>query len=135
MANLLYDWGRDGFAQGVISWTADSIQLAFIDLALYVPDFVNDKFLSDIPLAAIVASTTTVPGRSTVAGTVRSTGATASWTGPSVEAIVAYKDTGLPATSRLIAYWDTAPGLPLPALTGQVVAVSWPVGPGNVFTL
>lgn len=41
-------------------------------------------------------------------------------TGDQFEAVVLYEDTGTASTSRLIAYWDTAGGLPLTPNGGAV---------------
>ena len=45
-------------------------------------------------------------------------------TGSSIEAIVIYKDTGTEATSPLIAYIDTATGLPITPNGGDII-VTW----------
>lgn len=53
---------------------------------------------------------------------------------PTVEAIVLYVDTGVESTSYLVAYIDTATGLPTAA--GQAtVAVVWDNGANKIFKL
>ena len=46
---------------------------------------------------------------------------------PTIEAIVLYRDTGNPATSELIAYIDTAAGLPTVALANAVTVSQHPI--------
>jgi hypothetical protein len=54
--------------------------------------------------------------------------------GATVEAIVLYADSGTEATSRLIAYIDTATGLPLTPNGGDVT-VAWDNGANKIFKL
>ena len=54
--------------------------------------------------------------------------------GDTVEAIVLYKDTGDAATSPLIAYIDTATGLPLTPNGGDVT-ITWDNGANKIFKL
>jgi hypothetical protein len=53
---------------------------------------------------------------------------------PTIEALVIYKDTGADATSNLIAYIDTATGLPVAAAATQV-DVTWDNGANKIFKL
>ena len=55
-------------------------------------------------------------------------------TGATVEALVIYRDTGTPGTSRLIAYIDSATGLPF-APSGADVTVQWDNGINKIFKL
>ena len=55
-------------------------------------------------------------------------------TGVSVEALVIYQDSGVSATSRLIAYIDTATGLPVTPNGGNIT-VTWDNGANRIFKL
>jgi hypothetical protein len=55
-------------------------------------------------------------------------------TGDQSEALVIYKDTGSAATSPLIAYIDTATGLPVTP-NGADVTVTWDNGSNKIFKL
>jgi len=55
-------------------------------------------------------------------------------TGASIEAIVLYKDTGTDSTSPLIAFIDTATGLPITPNGGDII-VTWDNGPNKIFKL
>ena len=55
-------------------------------------------------------------------------------TGASIEAIIIYSDTGTEATSPLIAYIDTATGLPITPNGGDII-VTWDNGANKIFKL
>ena len=52
--------------------------------------------------------------------------------GASIEAIVIYSDTGTESTSPLIAYIDTATGLPITPNGGDII-VTWDNGTNKIF--
>lgn len=54
--------------------------------------------------------------------------------GASIEGIIIYKDTGTASTSRLIAYIDSATGLPLTPNGGDIT-VQWDNGANKIFKL
>ena len=60
--------------------------------------------------------------------------AVASGKKPSIEAIIIFKDTGNNATSPLIAYIDTATGLPITPNGGDII-VTWDNGVNKIFRL
>jgi hypothetical protein len=51
-----YTKGRNSFGTGDIDWINDPILAILTDLSKYIPDFVNDTFISDIPSEAMIAS-------------------------------------------------------------------------------
>lgn len=135
MANALYDKGREAFLNGEIDWTDHNIKCALVDAADYVVDLAADEFLDDIPGAAIVATSPNLTGKTTTAGVADADDATFSTVAGDVsEALVIYRDTGVAATSRLIAYIDTATGLPITPGGGDIV-VQWSSGASKIFKL
>lgn len=121
MVNALYDSGRNAHLRGEIAWQTDAIRAVLVDLADYTPSLSTHAFLSDIPVAARVATTAAFTGKTTVAGVADAADPTfVGATGDQAEAIVIYKDTGSAATSQLIVYIDTATGLPVTPNTGDV---------------
>jgi hypothetical protein len=137
MANALYD-------QFVISYleqgtnqvdfdTAD-IRAILIDVADYTVNLTTDDYLDDVPGAARVATSGALtPSRSgRVIDLTDVTWSTVS--GDPSEAIVLYAHTGTEATSRLIAYIDTATGLPVTPSGGDIT-VTWDNGANKVFKL
>jgi hypothetical protein len=121
MANVLYDTGRNAHLTAGVSWLTDTIKAVLVDLADYTPSFSTQQFLSDIPAGARVATTAAFTSKTAVAGVADAAdpvfpGAT----GDQSEAIVIYKDTGTPATSQLIAFIDSATGLPVTPNSGDI---------------
>lgn len=134
MANALYDTGRDAFLNGDIDWTNDTIKAVIIDSADYTVDINNDQFLNDIPAGARVG-TATLSGKSSSAGVADASDTTFdNVTGDQAEAVVLYKDTGMESTSQLIAYIDTATGLPVTP-SGSDVIIQWSDGSNKIFKL
>jgi hypothetical protein len=121
MANVLYDTGRNAFLRGEVAWQTDAIKAVLVDLADYTPNLATHQFLSDIPLAARVATSANLTGKTTVAGVADAADPVfAGATGDQAEVIVLYKDTGTATTSQLIVYIDTATGLPVTPNTGDI---------------
>lgn len=134
MANALYDTGRNAFLTGNISWTGDDIRAILVDTALYTVNLATHDFLNDVPAGSRV-STTALIGESASAGIADATDTTfASVSGASVEALVIYKHTGVETTSQLIAYIDTATGLPVTPGGGDII-VAWDNGTNKIFKL
>jgi len=135
MANALFDKGREGFLAGDIDWEADVIKAVLIDTADYTVNLAAHQFLSDIPLAARVATSEPLTGK-TVANGVADAGdlTFAAVNGDSVEGLVLYQDTGVEGTSRLITYIDTATGLPVTPNGGDINVV-WDSGVNKIFKL
>jgi len=135
MANALFDKGRQAFLEGAIAWNTDSIKIVLIDAADYTVDLANHQFLSDIPVAARVATSDALASKTSNAGVADAADVT--WplvTGDQCEAIVIFQDTGSAATSRLIAYIDTATGLPVTPNGGDIT-VQFDNGSNKIFRL
>lgn len=121
MANALYGKGRQKFLEGAINMASDTIKAVLIDTASYSVAIDTDEFFDTLS-AHVVGSAVTLGTKTTTLGVFDC--ADFSFTGlsaaPTIEAIVIYKDTGTPSTSALIAYIDTATGLPTSAGATQV---------------
>lgn len=133
MANALYDLGRQGFLDGSIDWDTDTIKACLVDTGTYTVNLSTHEFLSD--LSGIVATSGALSSKTVAAGVADAADVTfTAVTGASVEAIVLYKDTGVAGTSRLIAYIDTATGLPVTPNGGDI-SVAWDNGSNKIFKL
>lgn len=135
MANAIYDKGRESFLIGQINWASDNIKVVLVDSADYTVSLSTHQFLSDIPSAGRVATSSNLTTKTTTAGVADAddtifTGAT----GDMSEALVIYQDSGTASTSRLIAYIDTATGLPIQPNTGDITVV-WSNGSDKIFKL
>lgn len=136
MANALYDKGREKFLKGLISWDSDNIKAVLVNTdAGYAVDLANDEFLSDIAGGDRLATSGNFASKTTAAGVADADDITfSSLTVTDADAIVIYKDTGSAATSPLIAYIDTATGLPLTS-TGGDATIVWSSGASKIFKL
>ncbi len=137
MANALYSGGRQRFLDGGISWANDTIKAMLVDTGGYAVNLGTHNFLSDIPAAARVGTPQTLGTKTSTAGTADAadvTFAAVPSTAPTVEAIVIFRDTGTETTSALIAYIDTATGLPVTPNGGDII-VQWDNGANRIFTL
>lgn len=138
MANSLFDKGREAFLNADVDWLVDSIKCVLVDTGSYVVDLANHDFLNDIPVGARVAISQALSGKTSTAGVADSNDVTfpAGYTmpAPTGEAVVVFKDTGSEATSILIAYIDTATGLPITPNGADFVAVIND-GPNKLFRL
>lgn len=135
MANALYDKGREKFLKGEISWNSHDIKCVLVDAADYTVNLASDEFLSSIAAGGRVATSANLGTKTTTAGVADAADITFSTvTGDPSEALVIYKDSGDPATSPLIAYIDTATGLPVTPNGGDVT-VTWDSGANKIFKL
>lgn len=135
MANALYDKARERFLKGQLDWLTQTIKVCLVDTGNYSPNLAADEFLSAIPAAARVAISGPLTGKTATAGVADADDVTiTAVSGPTVEALVLFADTGDPATSPLIAYIDTASGLPFTPNGGDVT-IQWDNGPHRIFKL
>lgn len=135
MANVLYAKGRQGFLDGSIDWDTDDIRAILIDTADYTVNLSTHDNLDDIPGAARVAVSGALAGKTVVDGVADANDVTFSAvSGDECEALVLYKHTGTESTSRLIAYIDSASGLPVTPNGGDI-EVQWADGDDKIFRL
>lgn len=135
MANALYDKGREKFLTGTISWSSDNIKVVLVDAADYSVNLTTHEFLSDVASAGRVATSGNLASKTTTGGIADAADITfTAVTGDPSEALIIYKDTGSAATSPLIAYIDTATGLPVTPNGGDITVV-WDNGSNKIFKL
>lgn len=135
MANALYDKARERFLTGQFNWSTDSIKSVLVDTGAYTVSLTSHEFLSDISSSARVSTSGAFTGKTTTGGAADANDITfSSVSGPSIEAIVIYADTGTEATSPLIAFIDTATGLPITPNGGDII-VTWDNGANKIFKL
>lgn len=133
MANTLYDFARQRFLEAQINWMTDVIKVLLIDTGAYTPQTSVHQYLADIPISARIAGPVTLVSKSTAGGAADAADCTfTSVTGSSIESIVIYSDSGTEATSPLIAYIDTATGLPITPNGGDII-VTWDNGTNKIF--
>lgn len=135
MANALFDKARQRFLEGQFNWNTDTIKAVLVDTGTYTVNLSAHEFLSDIGTGARISTSGAFTGKSTAGGAADANDITfTSVTGASIEAIIIYKDTGTDSTSPLIAFIDTATGLPITPNGGDII-VTWDNGPNKIFKL
>lgn len=135
MANALYGLGRQKILEGGIAILTDDIKTVLVDTATYAVSIDTDEFLADIPVGERVATSANMSSKTSTLGVFDAADVTYSTiAGDTSEALVIYKDTGVAATSPLIAYIDTATGLPVSPNGGDIV-VTWDSGSDKIFKL
>lgn len=135
MANALFDKARQRFLEGQFNWNTDTIKAVLVDTGTYTVNLSAHEFLSDIGSGARITVSGAFTGKVTTGGAADANDVTfTSVTGASIEAIVLYKDTGTDSTSPLIAFIDTATGLPITPNGGDII-VTWDNGANKIFKL
>lgn len=133
MANTLYDYARQRFLEAQLNWMTDTVKVILVDTAAYSVNTQSHQYLSDVSSSARIAGPVTLTSKSTTGGAANAADVTfTSVSGPSIEAIIIYSDTGSEATSPLIAYIDTATGLPITPNGGDII-VTWDRGTNKIF--
>lgn len=128
MANTLYDYCRQRFLEAQINWMTDTVKVILVSTSAYTPQTAVHQYLADIPVSARIAGPVTLTAKATTGGAADAADCTfTSVSGATINAIVIYKDTGTEATSPLIAYIDTATGLPITPNGGDII-VTWDNG-------
>ena len=121
MANTLYDYCRQRFLEAQINWMTDTVKVILVSTSAYTPQTAVHQYLADIPVSARIAGPVTLTAKATTGGAADAADCTfTSVSGATINAIVIYKDTGTEATSPLIAYIDTATGLPISPNGGDI---------------
>ena len=132
MANALYDIGRARFLGGEIDWAGHDIKLVFTDHDVDTPNPAADDDLADIS-AGTIATSGNFAGKSETTGVADADDITVSTVaGAEFESINIYDDTH--ANDALIAYIDTATGLPFTPSGGDI-EVQWDAGANKIFKL
>lgn len=133
MANTLYDKGRQRYLEGQFNMLSDTIKVMLVDTGAYTPNFTAHEFLADIPVSARITTPVNMTSKATAGGAFDAADVTfTAVSGASIETIIIYKDTGTESTSPLIAYIDTATGLPITPNGGDII-VTWDNGPNKIF--
>lgn len=136
MANQLYGLGRNKFLTGDIAYDSDTIKVDLIDADDYTVSIDTHEFhdTGTVPSAAIVTTATLTTKSATLGVADAADTVFSAVTGDVSEALLIWKDTGTPATSPLIAYIDTATGLPVTPNGGDIT-VTWDDGANKIFKL
>jgi hypothetical protein len=139
MANALYDKARESFLSQspVLDWDTDNLKVTLVK-STYTPTLATDQYYNPVLTASTYNNGDSANlGTKTVAAGVADAADTSLTATSAVacNAIVIWKDTGTPTTSPLIAYIDTATGLPVTPAAGGTVNIVWDNGANKIFKL
>lgn len=138
MSNAIYDLGRQAFLEGGIAWLTDNIKAVLVRVGggHYVVDLAADQFLSAILVGDRISTSANLTTKTSTKGVGDADDVTFAAVPPGVAdgAVVIYQDSGSPATSKLIAYIDSATGLPVTPGGGDILVV-FDNGSGRIFKL
>jgi hypothetical protein len=133
MANALYSKAKEAFLNGSINMIANTITIALVDTGVYSYSATH-QFRNEVSNSAIISSTA-LANKTITNGVFDADDATfSSVTGANCEALLIFQDTGIQTTSRLIAYIDSATGLPI-LPNGGDISVAFSSGSSKIFAL
>jgi len=133
MANALYLKAKEAFLNGSINMVANTITIALVDTGVYTFSS-SHQFRNEVSNSAVI-STTTLTNKTITNGVFDADDATfTSVTGANCEALLIFQDTGVQSTSRLVAYVDSATGLPI-LPNGGDISVAFSSGSSKIFAL
>lgn len=128
MANGLFASYRTVVLSAPPNLTSATIKAMLVDHADDTPVLATDDFINDIASAARVPALGSCPTLGTktlgtvAAGTFDSADVTfTALTGDASESLILFEDSGVESTSDLIAFYDTATGLPVTPNGGDIV--------------
>lgn len=112
--NYIFGKARAAWARGEIDWINDDIRVDLVDTTGLTIDRDVTEFRSEIPVAARTASFGPLVGKTCDLGVLDCDDHTfPAVTGATSEALIYWRNTGVDTTSRLLAFVDDAPGLPI----------------------
>ena len=133
MANALYSKAKESFLNGSINMVANTITIALVDTGVYTYSS-SHQYRNEVSNSAVISSTT-LSNKTITNGVFDADDATfSSVTGANCEALLIFQDTGVQSTSRLIAYIDSATGLPI-LPNGGDISVAFSSGSSKIFAL
>lgn len=123
MANRLYAKGAEKILSGAINFPADTIKISLV-INSYVENLDTDEFYTSIS-ANVIGANVTLAGKTVTGGKFDANDPlwAAVAAGSVIECFVVWKDTGVAATSPLIARIDAASGLPFATNGGDIAPV------------
>lgn len=135
MANALYPLARQAFGAGNLNWTGQDFKVVLLTSA-YTYD-AADEFESD--LTGIIDESGNLAGKTNVLGVMDANDVVLSTVtaGSTISQLVVFQDTGTPATSRLVLYFDrlaTSVLIDVDTDNGDVTVI-WSDGMNKIFKL
>lgn len=139
MSNALYPLGREGFLAGEIDWNGATIKAALC--RGYVYD-ATDEYVSDLTgVTQVAVATLALPTVTQGVADAADVTLTAVPAGAACDSIIIYQASAVTGgadvattAQRLIAFVDTATGLPVTPNGGDI-SIAWDSGANKIFAL
>jgi len=132
MASAFYPYFKQGLWGGSINAIVGTVKAALVDTGTYTYSATHDYY-NDV--SGVVGTPVALANKTFSNGVFDADDVTfTSVTGATVEAVVIYLEYGTTATSPLIAYVDTATGLPVTPNGGNIV-IAWDNGASKIGAL
>ena len=133
MANQLYPKGKEHMLRGEVAHLTANIRVFLVDAATYTFSSAHET-LSQVPAGSRIANGL-LAGKSATNGVFDATNLTfVAVAGATAEYLIIVMDSGTEATSWLLAFIDTAIGLPVTPTGGDIV-VQWDDGAAKIYAL
>lgn len=111
------------------------MKVALVDAADYVINLATHDAFDDVTVAGRVALSAALGTKTNTDGVLDAADVTlTAVAGDPSELIILYKDSGVEATSFLLAAWDTATGLPVTPNGGDIT-ITWDNGANKILKL
>lgn len=132
MANVLYPKGKEKLLSAGINMASDTIKVALVSSA-YAYNAAHEFYAS---LSGVLGTPQRLANKSVSGGVFDADNVTFGTVaaGSTAAAVVIYKDTGDPATSPLIAYYNAISNFPF-ATDGDDIRIKWSDGANKIFAL
>lgn len=136
MANFIYGKAKQSLLNGEFNISSDSLKVLLVTES-YVPNQNTDQFVSNISGSYIEQRTSSLTNVTNILGVIDADDVTvAQYSGLAFKALVIYKDSGTDSTSRLLAYIDTATGIPFLGINATTdITINWSNGSNKIISL
>lgn len=133
--NRIYPRAKEAFMSGTLNWLTDPVVAVLVGTQYYTYSSAHATLL-DLPVTARIAASGTLTNRTASLGVADADDVSfGTVIGSVAQAVVLTTDTGVDATSNLIAYLDQA-GSTLPINPdGSEISISWSNGGYKIFSL
>lgn len=134
MANTLYPKAKEKILQAGINLLTDTLKVALVSSS-YTPNLSTHEFLTDLG-ANRLNTDQTMAGRTVATGIFDANDITwsAVTAGSTAAYVVIYKDTGVAATSPLVALFDTITNFPV-STNGADITCQWDNSASKILAL
>jgi len=136
VANFIYGKAKQSLLNGEFNISSDSLKVLLVTDS-YVPNENVDQFVSNISSSYIKQRTSSLANVTNTLGTIDANDITVvQYSGLAFKALVIYKDSGTDSTSRLLAYIDTATGIPFLGINAVTdITINWSNGSNKIISL